>query len=267
MNTETLFDRGVDVRPEGDGIWSAHADEPWTIYKGPNGGYLTALILHAQIAELGDPARNPRSLAVNFIDRAVEGDLRIEVAIERTGRSFSSTTARMYQGDRLCATSHCAFATQREGESYDEFGAPAVPKPEDLPDIQIPPELLPRFAMNFDYKMALGNLPYTGSPNALLGGWIRPKEQRPIDDLLIACYADAFPPSLFARIDKPVDVPTIDLTVHFLGELPLEPDWVLCRFEAPVGENGILIEDGSMWSRDGTLLARSRQLALFKSPG
>lgn len=260
----TAFDRGVSLESAGEGRYTGHAAEEWTIYKGPNGGYLTALILNAQVQHVDDAERIPRSLAVHFVDRAIEGDVVVEVAIERRGRSFTSTTARMLQDGRLCATSHCAFAIEREGSSYDEEGMPEVAKPEDLPDTPIPPELLPRFAQNFHYRMALGHVPYTSASNADVGGWIQLKEPRAIDPVLLACYADAFPPALFTRLDHPVDVPTIDLTVHFLGRFPLGSDWVLCRFTSPVGENGILLEDGSMWSRDGRLLARSRQLALFK---
>jgi acyl-CoA thioesterase len=36
---------------------------------------------------------------------------------------------------------------------------------------------------------------------------------------------------------------------------------VLARFEAPAASDGFVAEDGALWSRDGRLLARSRQLA------
>ncbi|MFP5298196.1 MAG: acyl-CoA thioesterase [Actinomycetota bacterium] len=259
-----IFDDGVRLERIGDGRYRGHADERWRVFKGPNGGYLTAMLLNAQILGLGDPERQPRSLAVHFVSRALEGDVEIEVSIERVGRSFSSTTARMFQEGRLCATSHCAFALPRDGDSYDELGMPATAKPDELPDILMPEEMLPPFARNFEYRMSLGNLPYTGSSEAVLGGWIRPKEKRQIDPVLLAAYSDAFPPSVFARLTGPIAAPTIDLTVHFLGDLPLEADWVLCRFESPVARDGVLIEDGWMWSSEGALLARSRQLALYR---
>lgn len=258
------FDDGVALEDLGDGRFRGHAHERWRVYKGPNGGYLTALILNAQVQGLDDPGRVPRSLNVHFVDRAVEGPVEFEVATERVGRSFSSTTARMFQDGRLCATSHCAFAVPREGRSYDEVGAPEVPKPEDLTELPIPEGMLPPFAANFDYRWCVGNLPYSSAPEAELGGWIRPKTERAVDPVLLAAYSDAWPPAIFARLDKPIDAPTIDLTVHFFGSFPLEADWVLCRFEAPVARDGVLVEDGFMWGRDGQLLARSRQLALFR---
>lgn len=258
------FDQGVSLEDLGDGRYRGHVDERWRVVLGPNGGYLTAVILNAQVQRLADPHRLPRSLAVHFIDRTLEGDVEIETSIERTGRSFSSTTARMFQGGRLCATSHCAASIHREGESYDEIGMPEVPKPEDLDDMAFDPGMAPPFATNFDYRPCLGHPPFSGAENAIVGGWIRPKEERPIDPVLLAAYADAFIPSVFARLTEPIAAPTIDLTVHFLGDYPLEADWVLCRFETPVARDGLSIEDGWIWARDGSLLARSRQLALYR---
>ena len=57
----------------------------------------------------------------------------------------------------------------------------------------------------------------------------------------------------------------MDLTVHFRRELPLPgarpDDFHLVVFRTRVVESGFLEEDGEVWSRDGLLLAHSRQLA------
>lgn len=259
------FAGGVALERIGDGRFRIDIDPRWRVFLGPNGGYLTALMLNAQFLALEDESRIARSLSVHFPQRALEGETEIEVSIERVGRSFSSTTARMYQQGKLCASSHCAFSVHRDGESFDETGAPEVPKPEDLPDLMIPPEVKPPFSSNFDYRPCLGSAPFTEAETAEVGGWIRPSEEEyPIDPVLLAAYSDAFIPSVFTRLSEPIAAPTIDLTVHFLGEYPLDPDWVLCRFKTPVARDGLSIEDGWMWARDGSLLARSRQLALYR---
>ena len=63
-------------------------------------------------------------------------------------------------------------------------------------------------------------------------------------------------------------VPTVDLTVHFRAPLPLPdspPDaWVLAVFRSRLARDGFVEEDGEIWSRDGTLIAQSRQLALLR---
>jgi hypothetical protein len=66
----------------------------------------------------------------------------------------------------------------------------------------------------------------------------------------------------------PGGIPTIDLTVHFRSPLPLaaaEPGaHVLAVFRTRLVNEGLLEEDGELWSRDGQLLAHSRQLALLR---
>ena len=58
-------------------------------------------------------------------------------------------------------------------------------------------------------------------------------------------------------------VPTIDLTVHFRDEPPQRHEWCLVRFRTRVVARGFLEEDGEVWSRDGRLLAMSRQLGVL----
>jgi acyl-CoA thioesterase len=53
--------------------------------------------------------------------------------------------------------------------------------------------------------------------------------------------------------------------VHLRARVPLESDWVLGRFATRTARDGLLEEDCELWSRDGLLLAQSRQLALALS--
>jgi acyl-CoA thioesterase len=179
---------------------------------------------------------------------------------------MASTTARLSQGDSLLATAQAAFSTSRSGPSFDDHPAPGVTPPEDIPKLDVPKEVFPRFAWNFDYRWAVGNLPYSSSDRALSGGWIRPQEPRPVDALLLTTYSDGWPPAVFSKLDAPVPVPTVDLTVHFrasdIDKQP--PDWSLVRFETKVAAGGFMEEDGYIWNRHGVLLAQSRQLALFQ---
>ncbi len=88
-----------------------------------------------------------------------------------------------------------------------------------------------------------------------------------MDALMIATFADGFPPASFGRARQPFPIPTLDLTVHFRAPLPLEGakdgDYTLARFSSSLASGGFIEEDGLMWSRDGRLLAQSRQLALY----
>ena len=92
-------------------------------------------------------------------------------------------------------------------------------------------------------------------------GWIRFRDGRPPDLLALALFVDAFPPSIFRLLGRVGWVPTIELTVHFRA-LPV-PGWVRGRFITDDLTDGRMIETGELWDADGTLVARSRQLALL----
>ena len=62
----TRFDRDTAVRPAGDGLLDAAIDPGWFIVRGPNGGYVAALMLRALLHAVDDPSRAPRSLTVHF---------------------------------------------------------------------------------------------------------------------------------------------------------------------------------------------------------
>ena len=92
-------------------------DRGWWIVRGPNGGYVAAVLLRAMAARLGDPGRAPRSLTVHYTAPPAEGLVRIEVQVERSGRSLTTLSARMTQEGRLLALALAAFSASREGPS------------------------------------------------------------------------------------------------------------------------------------------------------
>ncbi|MET0810948.1 MAG: thioesterase family protein, partial [Thermoleophilaceae bacterium] len=97
---------------------------------------------------------------------------------------------------------------------------------------------------------------------ALTGGWLRLRTRRQVDAASLVAFCDSWFPSIFAVAREPLAVPTLELTVHLRVSRPLPPDWVLGRFSTRTARDGFLEEDGEIYSRDGRLLAQSRQLAL-----
>lgn len=137
----------------------------------------------------------------------------------------------------------------------------------DVDTLPVTEGLTPRFFENFDARPVIGDWPFSGATKALSGGWIRLAEPRPVDDLAIATFADAWMPSVFVRLDRPMAVPTLDLTVHFRTVLPppeMRPeDYVLVVFRSETAADGFFVEDGEIWSSNGKLIAESRQLGVL----
>jgi acyl-CoA thioesterase len=263
---DTAFDRATAVAPAGDGTWAATCDTAWSAPRGPNGGYLAAIVVRAIVAEVGDPARAPRSLTLHYLRPPTDGPLEVAVAVERAGRSVTSVSARASQGGRLCVLALGALAVDREGIVDYAARMPSVPPAGDVPAVGMG-DGAPPIARQFEVRPAVGAPPFTGADEAVTGGWLRFAEPRPLDAAALAMYADAWLPAPFPRLTAPAGAPTIDLTVHFRAPAaaqavpPGEP--VLAIFRSTTSEGGFFEEDGELWSRSGVLLAHSRQLALL----
>lgn len=238
----------------------------WSVGRGPNGGYVAVLLLRALDQTVADAERSPRSLTIHYLLPPEEGPCRIETTIERAGRTLTSLSARLTQGGRVCALALAAYSTERHSIVLTDGAMPDIPPPEACP--RLPNTFsAPPFAGNYEYRWAIGDPPFSGSAHARVGGWIRLAEGRRADALAVAAYTDAWVPCIFPRVPQPVPAPTIDLTIHFRARLPLAhatpDDFYLGVYSSKLATGGFFEEDGEVWSRDGVLLAQSRQLALL----
>lgn len=268
----TRFDTDTSVRPVGEGHYEATLDEGWWIVLGPNGGYLAAVLINALTASVGDRSRTMRSFTVHYLSRAVAGPVTIEVVVERSGRSQTSLSARMVQQGRTVATALAAFSADRPGPTFADHTMPEVAPPEELSvpifDESLPPMARPVMAERYDQRWAVGFRPYTRGEAAHTGGWIRLDEMRPVDEAVLAAYTDAWMPAMFSRVGGAWGITTVDLTVHIRALPPAGyDDWCFVQFRSVMSGDGFCEEDGEIWTRDGLLLAQSRQLAAILPVG
>jgi len=272
------FQRDTAVEPLGGGAFGARIDRGWWILRGPNGGYVAALLLRALTAAVADPARPPRSLTVHYASPPVEGDALVRTALERVGRTVTAATARLEQDGKLRALALASFAAPRPGPAFSRLAMPEVAPPEGARPLEataaFPIPMRERFESRSVFP-ALGGPAGPGEPGsavseAVAGGWIRLREGPPAaEPALVAAYTDAWPPAIFARVaptELASGVPTLDLTVHFRAPWPADADpgdFCLALFRSRLARDGFVEEDGEIWTRGGVLLAQSRQLALL----
>jgi acyl-CoA thioesterase len=260
----SAFEAATAVRAGGGGgRWQATASEDWFATRGPNGGYLAAIVLRAMRAELADDGRHPRSLTLHYLRPPVAGELEIAVTVERAGRRLSTVTAQVEQGGRPCILAIGAFSEDFDAAAEYADPMPAVPAPDEVPAVPQENALVP-IARRFAVRPALGGMLFSEADEAFTGGWIAFRDgDPPLDPCALAMLSDAWVPSPFVRTQGPFGAPTVDLTIHFRApDLPAE--WpVLVTFRSRFAHAGFFEEDGEMWSADGRLLAQSRQLGLM----
>jgi len=264
--SDNRFDRDTAVTLVEGGTYSACIDRGWWVVRGPNGGYIAAIVQRAVCAAIGEPDRLPRSLTVHYTSPPSEGEALIETRVERRGRSLSTVTARLTQGGKLRALALAACSTPRESHEFYHAEMPRVPGADGLPPGSTEIPVHQRYEVRFVPDMQ----PNTGRETAAVGAWIRPAEPRALDHALIAAYADALPPAIFARATQMGEfgaLPTVDLTVHYRmdpADAGVGPDdHCLAIFRSRLAHGGYIEEDGEIWTPSGQLLAQSRQLAVI----
>lgn len=260
------FATDTAVAAQGHGRYAASIDSGWWIIRGPNGGYLAAIVARAVLAEVAGTGQRLRSLTLHYLRAPEAGPCQVQVTAERRGRTLTSLSLRVVQNDQVVILGVAATAEDRPGPEFSDLPMPDVAPPLD-PTPQVPlPEGAPPIPMRDRYEMQtrLGPDRMTGDvvDEAMTGGWLRLADPEDVDDVVVAALTDAWTPAVFTRIAEPLGVPTVDLTIHFRDEPPARPDWTFARFRSRHAAGGYIEEDGELWSSDGRLLAQCRQLAV-----
>ena len=263
----TYFEDATAVFRKDDGTYETTIDKKWWVVRGPHGGYLTAIILRALTELVDDVDRPVRSFTTHFIAPPQEGPIDIVPVIERSGGSITYASARLVQNGKTMSTSVAAFAKPWRGDiSYDYAEPPDIPAPDRCMEVPSEGPMFPTFLQNFDMRWGIGPIPYSGSQETTIGGWLRFVDPQAIDAPAAACLLDAWAPAVLPRAQSPVVAPTIDITMHFRRPLPHPgagpDDYFLFRMRSRLAHEGYFEEDGELWAPDGALVAQVRQMAI-----
>jgi len=208
--------------------------------------------------------RPPRSLNVHFLRPPTAEPAKIEVTVEHAGRVTVFLSARMVQDDEVKAQAMAVFSGERDGPNFDKSQMPEAPAPEELEEMdteQAPVAVFGRYRAKF-----IKGVPGEAGDKAETMGWIRLRDEQPVDPVLAAAVLDVWYPAPFVVFEELPFAPTLEYTVHFPRTIPEPgpPDWNLIRLTAEEGVEGHFSEDAELWSRDGKLLAKARQMALLR---
>ena len=252
--SETEFDRTVRARATGtDGVFEIEITDAWASLVGAHGGYLAAIA--TQCGELV-AGRSARTVATTFLRPGRLGPAVIRVRTVRSGRSISTLTVDIEQHDRLVASTRLTLVAPVQGAAWSRRTPIDLPPPE-----QCVPVTPPNPVAHFDRVDGLldpSSLPFTGGERAMVQGYLRPLEVRPIDATWLTMAADWFPPPAFVRIDPPQGGVSVDLTTHVHRTIDrYSGEWLTGRFEIDTSSEGLAVEHGRICTLDGHVLAES----------
>ncbi len=95
------FSDDTAIAHVGPGSFTAELHERWSSLVGIHGGYTASIVANAMTAAVDDPSRALRSFATQFASVPGSGPVDIEVSVERTGKSMTTTSARLLQEGRV----------------------------------------------------------------------------------------------------------------------------------------------------------------------
>jgi len=259
------------------GWYTAHVSEAWTL-RTPSGGVLMTVALRAMQEEVGDPALRLVSANTHFCSPVPAGPLEVRVEVLRHGgaaaqvRAALSSTAVPGPGLEVSAT----FVRDRDGIDLVDAEAPAVPAPEEAPEMRNLTPFgggTPPFFANLDTRLALGHPWWTTGwtpGDARLARWYRYKAPQTLPDgrldpLAIPPLADTMPPALIQKLGpghQPFFAPSLDLTIHFLAET--HSQWLLCDVRARHARAGYAHADVDIWDGERRLVAVGTQMMMLR---
>ncbi|HEX8208004.1 MAG TPA: thioesterase family protein [Solirubrobacteraceae bacterium] len=224
-----------------------------------HGGYLSSLALRAMAAAVDDPGRPARSLTMHLLAPIRPGDVELDPRVERKGGTMSGASVRLTQDGATAGIALAQFGAARDSEHlHRDTTMPDVEEPEALaPLLDLP---VPESEMQVEHRPAAGTLPLAGAEEAELVSWMRTAAHRPPDVYDAAYLADALAPALYAVLASYVAMPSTEIALHFAPRPRTESEWVLARVRNRFAAEGYALEDGELWTREGELLLRSRQL-------
>lgn len=256
--------KALELAPDAHGRLRGAIPEGWRVLVGVHGGLQAALLTKAASLAAG-PERRVRSITIHFVRPAQPGAITIDAEVVREGSGMTNIQLSLEQDGRPVALALAAAGVDRVSIEHDRLGMPDVPEPESAASVPYVEGLMPEFMARADLRPVAGGGPGNPSPDgsASVTAWMRSIGDAPLDEPTIAFLSDLAWPTVFALEGQLAGAPTIDLTIHFRTPAPGDTDgWVLGEFSTRLVRDGHFEEDGLLWSRDGTLLAHSRQLAL-----
>ena len=258
----SAFARDIHTERVSDDRFVGAVDDRWRVLRGPNGGFLAAILLEAMIRRGGDDSRSPRVLTAHYPRVPRPGPIEVRTRELRHGRSISWLEADLVQQGEVCVVARAAFSDTWPSLEYARWSAPTLLPPDRGAPLG---DELPPFTRHFDYRSLLAT-PADRAGHDAVGGYIRLRDPHPYDAPLITAMTDAWFPSTFARDPQPVMAATLDLTVHFRSYAALrrlDPrDYVVSLFRSRLATEGFFEEDGEIFAPNGDLIAHSRQLAI-----
>lgn len=237
--------------------------EKWGQGRATFGGMVAAAMFEKITPQVAH-GRPVRSVLVSFVAPVAPGEMDVRVKVLREGKAATQVQATAYQNDQACAVVLASFGSDRQSMvRVEQDKAPVFKAPDEVNAFPFIPGLTPDFTQYFDYRYTLGKIPFMGSEQTEMGGWIKLREcsEDVISVAAILALLDAWPPAVFSMLKKPAAGSSLTWSISFVAvpEDCSANDWWQYQADIQSSANGYSHIDSTLWDKNGNVAVTSRQ--------
>lgn len=237
--------------------------EGWGQGRATFGGMVAALMYQA-VACQAENQRPLRSMMLSFVGPVSPGELLLDVTLLRAGKSTSQWQCIARQADQVQAVMLVAQGAGRDS-AIAVPPAPAAPvmAPEQGTRLPHVPGLTPDFVRHFELSWTEGELPFSGSAEADIGGWMRFRDEpAPLSVPHLLALVDAWPPAVLPMMRRPAPSSSLTWALDMVREdvaTQQADQWCHYRAVTDGAADGYVQTGAHVHDRQGNLIAVSRQ--------
>lgn len=241
------------------GTWQLVADDSWLQGRTIFGGLVAANLVNAMASNV-TPEHKLRAVTVTLAGPLPVEGAQIEVTTDRLGRSSTFMSAVITIDGSVATRASAVFAADRKSKLSVPGQAPTFDRGiEEADQLPFIPGIVPNFIQHFDVRVAHGSFPYSGSPDAVIGGYCRHATLTPGVAALVALL-DAWPPALLSKAVEPIASSTMQWSAHIVNpDVAVGTDWFEFGYRSVTAAAGYTISEGTM-AKDGEVVAWTEQL-------
>ena len=243
-------------------VTAVDLDGRWSGVDGMFGGHVFSTITDAAVAATG---RRLATLSLCFLASVKPGAADIGVTPVHVGRRTTTARVELHQEGRLRVHGVTEHATPAGRELHTR--SIEVPERPATSRFALEGHLTLTFRQRLETVLVAA--PTIDGTN---GAWVRFREGPPSVGVhspegVLATLLDVSPPGLFSLDPKPWFVPTLSFSAHFGTVDDLDPTaWMYVTHATAWATEDLCVDESTVWTADGRLLAQGRQTRSVRWP-
>ena len=180
-------------------------------------------MLLAQVEQQADAGQILRSLSISFCGPLQTGvPFTLQVQPRRAGKSVAHYQAEAWQNDELVTLLNACYGRERESAVDIAYPTQPLDKPGSGTALPYIKGVTPEFTRHIDFTYVAGGLPFSGSTDNHLHGWMRFSDgSAPLTNAHLVALIDAWPPVLLQKLRQPAPCASITWSVELVSPLHL----------------------------------------------